>query len=109
VTNGTVTDSSATPVTLGTFSVSGATGGTYVGSPQITWAECTLPIQIAGTVSVNSAALTQSVSAQHSLGAKSNSGDPVCYQVSVFNNDAGSDNDWNDLVLNFQLYNASTD
>jgi hypothetical protein len=35
--------------------------------------------------------------------------EPICYEATIFCNDEGDDNDWNDCVLTFQLYNASDD
>src|SRR4051812_11075855 len=112
---GTVVDSSPTPITQ-SFAIPDVpgqtvTGQTHIGQAAITWATCVFPITISGTVSVNSPTLLQSVTVQHSLGSKGATPPiiPVCYQVSVFNNDAGGDFDWNDFVLNFQLYDSSTD
>lgn len=34
---------------------------------------------------------------------------PISYQRTVFCNDSGDDNDWNDLVVVFTLYNQSGD
>jgi hypothetical protein len=115
--SGTVVDSSTSqPINL-PFAIPAVTANNFIGQSAITWTTCVFPITISGTVIVNSATLSQSVTVQHSLGSKGGLPPiinpppiiPVCYQVSVFNNDAGGDFDWNDLVLNFQLYDASTD
>lgn len=42
------------------------------------------------------------------IGIKPN-GDAITYQGFLFTNDGGTDNDWNDCVVNFALYNSSTD
>ena len=50
-------------------------------------------------------------SPQQALGLKMEGSNiiPVCYQSTVFCNDSGSDNDYNDFVLISQLFNSSTD
>ncbi len=75
----------------------------------ITMQNVTFPITISGSTTNNSSSAVQSTSNQHGIGSKGNNGVPVCYQVSNFVNDGGSDNDFNDFVINFQLFCSSTD
>ncbi len=48
------------------------------------------------------------ISQQQELGLKDGEL-PISYQRTIFCNDSGDDNDWNDLVVVFSLYNQSTD
>lgn len=107
VNNGLIVDQNGN--SLGSFQINNVTGFTFVGSTPVSFQNASFPITVSGTINVTGTALNMSVSTQHALGSKSNSGVPVCYQVSVFCNDDGADNDWNDLVLNFQLFDSSTD
>jgi hypothetical protein len=114
------------------------TGGTYTGSVQITDSTQTeiasfsfnavggnsviniTPIPMVSTYSTNfpwtvNGTITASLGtaqflqpAQFPISLKPD-GTVACYSTTVLSNDGGSDNDWNDLVLNFQLFNDSTD
>jgi hypothetical protein len=59
-------------------------------------------------ISSNSPKLSMAVQNSTPFGVKPN-GDTLTYQGAFFSNDAGSDNDWNDCVISFALYNDSTD
>lgn len=68
------------------------------------------PLKIEADISYNSS--FNSVSGpQVALGSKISDGvlTPVSYLNNIFVNDAGGDNDWNDLVLSFQLFSESAD
>jgi hypothetical protein len=104
----TITDNSLPPNTWN-YNQSGITGFAGIPGSVITLNNVTLPITISGTITNNSNVSNQSTTNQHALGSKGNNGVPACYQVSNFVNDAGTDNDYNDLVMNFQLFCSSTD
>jgi hypothetical protein len=65
---------------------------------------------LAYEIEIKSDSPTMNSQVQNSLEiGKKSGGDPLSYQGFVFVNDAGSDNDWNDCVVNLALYNDSTD
>ncbi|WP_341900890.1 hypothetical protein [Fluviicola taffensis] len=65
-----------------------------------------MPYEI--TITTNSPTLSGRTINSTEMGAKTN-GEAISYQGFLFTNDAGSDNDWNDCVINLGLYNDSTD
>jgi len=60
------------------------------------------------TITTNSPTLSGRTINSIEMGAKTD-GAAISYQGFLFSNDAGSDNDWNDCVINLGLYNDSTD
>lgn len=68
------------------------------------------PLTISADISC-STSFTYVASSQHAIGQKVQGGNTevLSYQAGVFCNDVGSDNDWNDLVLTYQLFSQSDD
>lgn len=65
-----------------------------------------MPYEI--TITTNSPTLSGRTINSIEMGAKAD-GAAISYQGFFFSNDAGSDRDWNDCVLNLGLFNDSTD
>lgn len=78
--------------------------------PLVSQTQSNFPWTVTGTITADQPPLGVTTSAQTALGVKAN-GVPACYQVSVFCNDNNGtgDEDWNDFVLNFQLFDNSRD
>lgn len=91
------------------YSKTGITGNgsTYVGRYKLSTSTA-YPLSLSTNVSNNSGAQKTSIQPFTPLGVKS-SGVVACHQGNLFCNDKGSDKDYNDLVLTFQLYTQSTD
>lgn len=100
---------------LGTLTLPNTTGFTsvYLGTltiPAPTTANPVFPITLSSAITCNTT-FEHVAGNQHAGGSKLHGGSlvPICYETSTFCNDSGSDNDWNDCVLTFQLFNSSTD
>lgn len=65
-----------------------------------------MPYEI--TITTNSPTLDGRTINSIEMGTKKD-GSAISYQSFFFSNDAGSDNDWNDCVINLGLFNDSTD
>ena len=96
------------------ITLSPTSGNQVIGLAMQTFEITDFPITISSAITCNTPFGICSAE-QEPLGIKviNSNTVPVCYQSTVFCNDnannPNSDNDWNDLVLTFQLYNSSTD
>lgn len=65
------------------------------------------PITINWTISSGSPVLDYYQDNQYAMGSKKPNGKVIAQFIPLFINDSGSDNDWNDLVVFFQVYDQS--
>ena len=105
----TIKDSTGAQIAIFSFNAVGGNNAiTTLTIPMISTPSTNFPWTVTGTItaSLGTAQFLQPVQVPISLKPD---GTVACYSTTILSNDGGSDNDWNDLVLNFQLFNDSTD
>ena len=108
-----ITDSASSPNTVASWSLDSTTGttSTLLGHVDANPSSYTYPLNISANMTVSGSKLDALSDSSRQIGTKLESGNdvPISFETVIFFNDQGSDNDYNDCVLNFVLFNQSSD